>query len=68
MQQAGQRLGRKFRDWVIVTAPLPEPITEALLDPERAAVGRLTATDWLRWFFDGWDQERNAEGSSESDW
>lgn len=68
VQHAGERLSRKFREWVLVTSPPPAPILEALRVPEREALCRLAGTDWFRWFLEGWEAVRDAQGSSESDW
>lgn len=60
VQHAGARLSRKFSEWELITGPLPDTITEALNPTERDAITRLDAGDWLRWFFDGWDEVRDA--------
>lgn len=64
VQHAGARLARKFPEWELITAPLPAVITEALNVTEWHAIERLAGADWLRWFFDGWDEVRNAQRPS----
>lgn len=68
VRHAGERLSRKFASWVLVTSPPPPPIMAALHPVEADAIGALWGTDWFRWFLEGWESVRDAQGSSEGDW
>lgn len=62
LQTAGRRLAREFREWALVTPPLPAELWEALEPIERAIIAGRPDSDWFRWFLDGWEEERRQHG------